>query len=364
MSEDSLPAQSDPLLIPYLEATEEREAARLLEELFRRHAEPVINRVLGRNTRRHALNAGTRQSREAEDLEDIYAQTVSTVAARLCRQRQSPQESPIASFAAYVSAVASNTRSSYLRKKYPLRTSLRNRICYLLNHTSGLARWERDGMWLCGFSLWRDQNRPVENSRRLRLLRENPRMFRQDALSGISVAHMPPADLAAALFQWIGHPIPLEDLVAAMAHLLEVRDRIQSRQPDTPEEGESPEERLPDPKPGVHSLVYHRQFLRWLWTEVRTLPPRQCAALLLNLRDENQNGILFLLTELEIADQAQIADAMAMSAGTLQAMWDDLPLDDLTIAAILSVKRQQVINLRKSARDRLARRLRNFETGG
>jgi hypothetical protein len=175
---------------------------------------------------------------------------------------------------------------------------------------------------------------------------------------------MPPADLAAALFQWIGHPLPLEDLVAAMAQLLEVRDRIQPMDSTASAEGESPAERLPDPQAGVHSVVYHRQFLRWLWTEVRTLPARQCAALLLNLRDENQNGILFLLLELEIADQAQIASAMAMSGETLKAMWDELPLDDLTIAGILAVERQQVINLRKSARDRLARRLRDFETSG
>jgi hypothetical protein len=363
MSEDSLPVPSDPLLIPYLEATEEREADRLLEELLRRYAEPVINRVLGRDPRRRTFNAGARQSREAEDREDIYAETVSTVTARLCRQRQSLNTSPIANFAAYVSAVAANTRSSYLRKRYPQRASLRNRICYLLNHTSGLSRWERDGQWLCGFSLWRDRNLPVENSRRLRLLRENPRTFRQDALPGTSLVHMPPADLAAALFQWVGHPLPLEDLVTAMAHLLEVRDRTPDKQPASPEEGDPPEERIPDPQPGVHSLVYHRQFLRWLWTEVRTLPPRQCAALLLNLRDGKQNGILFLLSELEIADQAQIAAAMAMSGETLQAIWDELPLDDLTIAGILSVERQQVINLRKSARDRLARRLRDFENG-
>jgi hypothetical protein len=364
MSEDSLPTMSDPLLISFLEATEESEAARLLEELLHRHAEPVINRILGRIPRRLTLNAGARQSREAEDIEDIYAESVSTVTARLCRLRQFSHTPPIVNFVAYVSTITYNARSSYLRKKYPQRASLRNRICYLLNHTSGLARWERDGLWLCGFSLWRDQNRPVENSRRLRLLRENLRAFQQDALPKTSVVHMPPADLAAALFQWIGHPLPLEDLVAAMAQLLEVRDRIQPMDSTASEEGESPAERLPDPQAGVHSVVYHRQFLRWLWTEVRTLPARQCAALLLNLRDENQNGILFLLLELEIADQAQIASAMAMSGETLKAMWDELPLDDLTIAGILAVERQQVINLRKSARDRLARRLRDFETGG
>jgi hypothetical protein len=37
-----------------------------------------------------------------------------------------------------------------------------------------------------------------------------------------------------------------------------------------------------------------------------------------------------------------------------------LPLDDATIAGLLGLTRQQVINLRKSARERLARRLKGF----
>jgi CRP-like cAMP-binding protein len=54
-----------------------------------------------------------------------------------------------------------------------------------------------------------------------------------------------------------------------------------------------------------------------------------------------------------------VATALGMTAEELSAIWNDLPLDDLRIAALLNVTRQQVINLRKSARDRLRRRLRN-----
>jgi hypothetical protein len=43
----------------------------------------------------------------------------------------------------------------------------------------------------------------------------------------------------------------------------------------------------------------------------------------------------------------------------LRTLLTRLPLDDLTIAARLGLTRQQVINLRKSARLRLARRLRD-----
>jgi hypothetical protein len=46
-----------------------------------------------------------------------------------------------------------------------------------------------------------------------------------------------------------------------------------------------------------------------------------------------------------------------MTSDRLAAIWEELPLDDQAIASILGVTRQQVINLRKSGRERLQRRM-------
>jgi hypothetical protein len=46
-----------------------------------------------------------------------------------------------------------------------------------------------------------------------------------------------------------------------------------------------------------------------------------------------------------------------MSMAELSEIWGRLPVDDHTIAERLGLTRQQVINLRKSARARLARRM-------
>jgi DNA-binding CsgD family transcriptional regulator len=46
-----------------------------------------------------------------------------------------------------------------------------------------------------------------------------------------------------------------------------------------------------------------------------------------------------------------------MEAVELARIWKDLPLADQDIATRLDLNRQQVINLRKSARERLGRRL-------
>ena len=54
---------------------------------------------------------------------------------------------------------------------------------------------------------------------------------------------------------------------------------------------------------------------------------------------------------------AEIAAALEIPERDLARLWPDLPLDDLWIAARMGITRQQVINLRKSGRARLARRL-------
>ena len=64
---------------------------------------------------------------------------------------------------------------------------------------------------------------------------------------------------------------------------------------------------------------------------------------------------LIVLTGIALFDD--LAAVLEMSPEALAAIWNDLPLDDLRIASMLQVTRQQVINLRKSARQRLERRM-------
>ena len=55
-----------------------------------------------------------------------------------------------------------------------------------------------------------------------------------------------------------------------------------------------------------------------------------------------------------------IARTLGMSAETLAQIWPRLPYEAAEVAVLLGVSRQQVINLRKAARERLARRMRAF----
>ena len=93
------------------------------------------------------------------------------------------------------------------------------------------------------------------------------------------------------------------------------------------------------------------------WLEIVDLPVRQRVALLLNLRDERGDAAITLLPALRVATIRQIADVLEMPADELAELWDELPIEDSVLATRLGVTRQQVVNLRKCARERLVRRL-------
>ena len=56
----------------------------------------------------------------------------------------------------------------------------------------------------------------------------------------------------------------------------------------------------------------------------------------------------------------QLAAALEINVADFVSIWTELPLEDVRIADLLGLTRQQVINARKSGRERLARRLKGF----
>ena len=137
---------------------------------------------------------------------------------------------------------------------------------------------------------------------------------------------------------------------------------LKKRRPERPRswdgEDEDPLGRLPDPAPDAATALERRTYLALLWEEIRQLPPRQAAALILNLRDGQGRNAVTLLPLTGIATMREIARTLDMPAERFAEIWNRLPLEDAAIAESLGITRQQVINLRKSARERLARRTR------
>jgi hypothetical protein len=98
-----------------------------------------------------------------------------------------------------------------------------------------------------------------------------------------------------------------------------------------------------------------------LWGEIQLLPRAQRVALLCNLKSPQGVNVITLFPAARVATFEQLAEALEIPPREFEVLWGRLPLDDLSIAEYLKITRQQVINLRRSARDRLLRRRKTLE---
>jgi hypothetical protein len=171
---------------------------------------------------------------------------------------------------------------------------------------------------------------------------------------------LPPQELLSAIFARVQQPVEFDRVVSIAAEVWKITDSSIASL-DNPEHEKQAVE---NSSPGVDVLLEQRLYLESVWTEVCQLPVLQRAALLLNLRDAQGGSAIFFIPYLGIATKKQISEMLELSDGEFGALWDDLPLDDLQIAQRLGITRQQVINLRKTARERLARRMERSEGRG
>lgn len=344
METRALTDETDVLLLPFLRAGGEAERERALALLVEEHASPVVRGVV-KSKLRVSLNAGDGREENQDALElfgDVCADLVSELRGLLDAGAR-----PVTNFRSYVAGVAFNACYRHLRRKYPQRHSLKTRVRYLLTHHADFALWEAGGHeHLCGPAAWRGRaGRSFED------LTQHVR----STLDGIDAQRLPLAEVLTHVFRVSQSPLELDELINVVAELTGVSER-KAREEET-NEGRAAEQ-VADARAGVDEEFDQRLYVARLWAEVRELPVNQRAALLLNLRDAQGRDLLALLPYTGTASVRQIAEALDIPAADFAALWNDLPLDDKAIAERLGLTRQQVINLRKSARARLGRRLK------
>ncbi len=100
--------------------------------------------------------------------------------------------------------------------------------------------------------------------------------------------------------------------------------------------------------------------LGYVWQELCLLPKNQCAAWLLKIEDKNNCSTLKWLPLFRIANIREIAEAIGQDVEILAEYWNYLPLSDKQIAQMLNSTQRQVINWRKSANERLQRRIQKL----
>jgi hypothetical protein len=162
-------------------------------------------------------------------------------------------------------------------------------------------------------------------------------------------ASAPLGELVPAIFRHVGGALPFDDLAGMVSRITGVVD-------GNAEFGAT-EHIIADSAPRADDRMEKKQWIEWLWSEIRELPAQQRAALLLHLRDDHGSAAIALFPICGVASHQELATSMEMTEREVAEIWELLPLDDLAIAARFGISRQQVINLRQSARKRLARRM-------
>ena len=341
------PVKIDVLLEPLTRASEEQ-ADELLSQLITNHAEPVIKGVI-----RFKLRLNPYQETQRAETDDIHQEVVLQLLAQLQRFRKLPEGHPISDLRGMAAVIAHRTCARWMRRQFPERHALKNRLHYLLTRQRGLALWEEEGKSLAGFAVWQKENKPAKAARHLSDVEVMPnhiRTLRSDKPQEL-------ADAVAAILNHVGGPVEFDELVSAIATIQGISDQpIESLAED--EDGASLMPATPEPDQAWR--MEKRMFLQRLWEELQQLPLNQRSALLLNLKDPSGFGCITLFPATGIASVRQLAAALDISPERFAEVWNELPLEDAKIAELLGLTRQQVINARKSGRERLARRLKGF----
>jgi hypothetical protein len=268
----------------------------------------------------------------------------------LQRFRKLPGGHPISDVRGMAAVIAHRTCARWMRRQFPERHALKNRLHYLLTRQRGFALWQDDGKLLAGFDVWQQQKRSAKrNLSDVENLPTHIRALKSDKPQELAQA-------IASIFDYVGGPIEFDELVNGVAVIWGISDQPVEALAD--DEDVSAEPAAPEPGPAWR--IEKRMFLQRLWEELRQLPLNQRAALLLNLKDTSGFGCITLFPALGIATVRQLAAALEISPESLAELWNDLPIEDARIAELLGLTRQQVINARKSGRERLARRLKGF----
>ena len=347
----ALVAKIDTLLEPLLLEVDDEQADEFLLRLITLHAEPVIKGII-----RHKLHLNSYRADARAETDDIYQEALVQLLAELNQLRKRPDEHPITDVRGMAAVIAHRTCSRWMRRQFPERHSLKNRLQYLLTHQRGLALWQdEDRKLVAGFAAWQGQKKTVTEEQLGQLsddagLLTNIRSLKGGRQQGLG-------DVLAAIFNRLGGPVEFDELVSALAALLQVRDQpIESIDDNDGAIAVRAAASEPDPAWQVEKRI----FLQRLWEELQQLPLNQRAALLLNLKDAEGRGCIALFPATGVATLRQLADALGMSADSFAELWNVLPLEDSKIAGLLGLTRQQVINARKSGRERLTRRLKWF----
>jgi RNA polymerase sigma factor (sigma-70 family) len=300
-------------------------------------------------------------------------------------ERIADDSTAVADITAYAATVTHNAWSDHLRRKYPQRTRLKNRLRYFLDHQRGYAMWNGEhGEPMAGRHGWQLESRAPAAAGRIAALAGGQERLPRGSVPRKPLDQFDAADwdrLIGAVLDRVAAPVAVDDLVAIAAELLGLReDRTDSLDDDDNAQALAIAD---DAARGPEAQVETRGLLRQLWAAILTLKPDYRRAYLLNLPGPGKtradldvfviHGVASLADidaalDLTEAQYRRLLASIDLEAGErfelercngsqelFCLLWRHLPLADAMIAGLLGLEQQQVINRRMLALRELAR---------
>lgn len=293
-----------------------------------------------------------------QDAEDLYQEIMTKVVQALHDLRNPSSKSDIQNLSQYVGRIASNACNDLLRTKSPARARLKNNLRFLLTHHRDFAVWKTERETFVGFAVWRDTSKSVSAQKQLFDLEQTLASFRSTRLRGQNVKQVPLTRLVAELFSWIGSPVELDELVNAIATLLDIKDHpTESIDDQTLAYAET---RISDSTLSTSSRLEAQALLRHLWQALRELSTEQRDVFCLGFEDQSGRDLFTVLLEAEVVTFQELAKQLGRSTKAIAELWSKMPMDDEAIAVELGTTRAQVYKWRFRALQRLKKGLLPF----
>ena len=336
-------------------------------------ADPVVRAIIADKLRVGLRKEdGRRDNQDALDLlQHVYRELADAVGAGA---------EEIRDLKSYAAVVTYHACAQYLRRRYPARTQLKNKLRYFLTHEPGFAVWEtREADLGCGYAGW--QSQPLADDRAVHALITDPERIwakappngaRQTSGQVKALDAMKTADwrnILEAILNAVGKPLELDQLLAITGALFRVKDEPPDELPDSSE------------RPPFEDVLDQQQLMRRLWQILQGFEHRWLMAFLLNLpgMTKEARGEIEAFESSSVATRDDIGRLLGMirqefedlgyetplwpadpgsPESRLGAVWPFLPREDVQIARALRCEKQQVINLRAVAVQKAAKGLK------
>ena len=339
----------DNVLVPFLNAVDDRERQQHLNELLTLRAAPLIRNVLLRRLGFYVSAQGVNEKNH--DAEDLYQEALTRVVQGLNELPSSSTD--IENFELYISRLTSNLCIDFLRSKSPARTRLKYRLRDLLSRHKDFVTWKYEGELLCGFAPWRNTGKGVFSDQGLETRLDS---FHSLHFPDEDIRLAPVSQVIAELFNWIGGPVEIDLLVRMMAYLLDIKDQ-QPESLDYPFPARSHAHLVANPQ-SDESHVEANELLTRLWRAVTHLPAEQRDSFVFGFEDEAGQDLFTVLLAAEIVNWDEIARGMGRSVQEVVRLRLAMPMDSARVGDELRATRENVYKWRFRAIRRLKTELR------